>query len=158
MPTVTRPKTIITGKKPASPPATVATKVTTKVTPKIKRSGSGQVGQPGGVVPKRPSPPTVSVGQPELREEAEETSAMASRAKVMASVARIRSVESSVSATHVAGLGKPIASGARTEGGPSTPLGGALTPASIVASLRNPQRIREAIVLSEVLGPPRGMR
>ncbi len=156
MPTVTRPKTIITGKKSASPQTTV----TRGGTAGVQRPGGVKGGQPTAATPKRSSPPSVSVGRAEPRElvEAEETRAMASRAKVMASVARIRSVESSVAATHVAGLGKPSPSGPRAGAGAPSPSGGALTPNSIAASLRNPQRIREAIVLSEVLGPPRGMR
>jgi hypothetical protein len=98
------------------------------------------------------------VARPEAPEEAD---AMASRAKVAASIARIRSIESSVSSSHVAGLGKtvgkPVSTGTQSTGS-GTARQDALTPAAIAQSLRNPQRIREAIIVSEVLGPPRGMR
>jgi hypothetical protein len=91
----------------------------------------------------------------------EEADAMASRAKVAASVARIRSVESSVSSSHVTGLGQNLGksiTAAEPVGSGAAARRDALTPSAIAQSLRNPQRIREAIILSEVLGTPRGMR
>jgi hypothetical protein len=92
----------------------------------------------------------------------EEADAMASRAKVAASIARIRSIESSVSSSHVTGLGKnlgkPITAATQPAVSGAATRRDALTPAAIAQSLRNPQLIREAIIVSEVLGPPRGAR
>jgi hypothetical protein len=165
---VKRPTSIVTGKRSAALGSTSAAKV--------QRSASEATGKPVSTspsvrpptTPARPAPAAVNppkVTPPRViaRAEApEEADAMASRAKVAASIARIRSIESSVSSSHVTGLGKnlgkpitavtqPAVSGAATRRD-------ALTPAAIAQSLRNPQRIREAIIVSEVLGPPRGAR
>lgn len=178
---VKRPTSIVTGKRSAALGSTSAAKV--------QRSASEATGKPISAsptarpptTPSRPAPtavhpPKVTPPRVVVRAEApEEADAMASRAKVAASIARIRSVESSVSSSHVVGLGKvglgknlgknvgdnlgkpitaatqPAVSGAATQRD-------ALTPAAIAQSLRNPQRIREAIIVSEVLGPPRGAR
>jgi hypothetical protein len=165
---VKRPTSIVTGKRSATSGSTSAAKV--------QRSASEATGKPVSTspsvrpptAPARPAPtsmnpPKATPPRVIVRAEApEEADAMASRAKVAASIARIRSVESSVSSSHVTGLGKnlgkpitaatqPAVSGAATQRD-------ALTPAAIAQSLRNPQRIREAIIVSEVLGPPRGAR
>jgi hypothetical protein len=157
---VKRPTSIVTGKRSAT--------ATTTSAAKVQRSATGATGKsvsapptarpaPVAVTPPKVTPPRV-VARPEAPEEAD---AMASRAKVAASIARIRSIESSVSSSHVAGLGKTVGKPVST-GTQSTGRGAArqdaLTPAAIAQSLRNPQRIREAIIVSEVLGPPRGMR
>lgn len=157
---VKRPTSIVTGKRSAT--------ATTTSAAKVQRSASGATGKPVSapptarpapvaVIPPKVTPPRV-VARPEAPEEAD---AMASRAKVAASIARIRSIESSVSSSHVAGLGKtvgkPVSTGTQSTGS-GTARQDALTPAAIAQSLRNPQRIREAIIVSEVLGPPRGMR
>jgi hypothetical protein len=157
---VKRPTSIVTGKRSAT--------ATTTSAAKVQRSATGATGKsvsapptarpaPVAVIPPKVTPPRV-VARPEAPEEAD---AMASRAKVAASIARIRSIESSVSSSHVAGLGKtvgkPISTGTQSTGS-GTARQDALTPAAIAQSLRNPQRIREAIIVSEVLGPPRGMR
>ena len=157
---VKRPTSIVTGKRSAT--------ATTTSAAKVQRSATGATGKPVSAPPTaRPAPVAVTppkvtpprvVARPEAPEEAD---AMASRAKVAASIARIRSIESSVSSSHVAGLGKtvgkPISTGTQSTGS-GTARQDALTPAAIAQSLRNPQRIREAIIVSEVLGPPRGMR
>jgi hypothetical protein len=157
---VKRPTSIVTGKRSAT--------ATTTSAAKVQRSATGATGKsvsapptarpaPVAVTPPKVTPPRV-VARPEAPEEAD---AMASRAKVAASIARIRSIESSVSSSHVAGLGKtvgkPVSTGTQSTGS-GTARQDALTPAAIAQSLRNPQRIREAIIVSEVLGPPRGMR
>lgn len=157
---VKRPTSIVTGKRSAT--------ATTTSAAKVQRSATGATGKsvsapptarpaPVAVIPPKVTPPRV-VARPEAPEEAD---AMASRAKVAASIARIRSIESSVSSSHVAGLGKtvgkPVSTGTQSTGS-GTARQDALTPAAIAQSLRNPQRIREAIIVSEVLGPPRGMR
>jgi hypothetical protein len=157
---VKRPTSIVTGKRSAT--------ATTTSAAKVQRSATGATGKSVSAPPAaRPAPVAVTppkvtsprvVARPEAPEEAD---AMASRAKVAASIARIRSIESSVSSSHVAGLGKtvgkPVSTGTQSTGS-GTARQDALTPAAIAQSLRNPQRIREAIIVSEVLGPPRGMR
>jgi len=164
---VKRPTSIVTGKRSAT---------TTTSATKVQRSATGATAKPVNAppttarqtaTPARPAsvaaaPPKVTPPRPAVRPEApEETDAMASRAKVAASVARIRSVESSVSSSHVAGLsknsGKPITK-ATQPAGRGSGHSSALTPSAIAQSLRNPQRIREAIIVSEVLGTPRGLR
>ena len=163
---VKRPTSIVTGKRSAT---------TTTAATKVQRSATGATGKPVSAAPTarptttpaRPAtvaatPPKVTPPRPAVRPEApEEADAMASRAKVAASVARIRSVESSVSSSHVAGLGKNLGkpiTAATQPAGRGSGHSSALTPAAIAQSLRNPQRIREAIIVSEVLGTPRGAR
>jgi hypothetical protein len=165
---VKRPTSIVTGKRSAAAGSTSAAKV--------QRSASEATGKPVSTspsvrpptTPARPAPAAVNppkVTPPRViaRAEApEEADAMASRAKVAASIARIRSIESSVSSSHVTGLGKnlgkPITAATQPAVSGAATRRDALTPAAIAQSLRNPQRIREAIIVSEVLGPPRGAR
>jgi hypothetical protein len=165
---VKRPTSIVTGKRSAALGSTSAAKV--------QRSASEATGKPVSTspsvrpptTPARPAPAAVNppkVTPPRViaRAEApEEADAMASRAKVAASIARIRSIESSVSSSHVTGLGKnlgkPITAATQPAVSGAATRRVALTPAAIAQSLRNPQRIREAIIVSEVLGPPRGAR
>jgi|GEM_PF-2502269 hypothetical protein len=165
---VKRPTSIVTGKRSAALGSTSAAKV--------QRSASEATGKPVSTspsvrpptTPARPAPAAVNppkVTPPRViaRAEApEEADAMASRAKVAASIARIRSIESSVSSSHVTGLGKnlgkPITAATQPAVSGAATRRDALTPAAIAQSLRNPQRIREAIIVSEVLGPPRGAR
>jgi hypothetical protein len=165
---VKRPTSIVTGKRSAALGSTSAAKV--------QRSASEATGKPVSTspsvrpptTPARPAPAAVNppkVTPPRViaRAEApEEADAMASRAKVAASSARIRSIESSVSSSHVTGLGKnlgkPITAATQPAVSGAATRRDALTPAAIAQSLRNPQRIREAIIVSEVLGPPRGAR
>jgi len=165
---VKRPTSIVTGKRSAALGSTSAAKV--------QRSASEATGKPVSTspsvrpptTPARPAPAAVNppkVTPPRViaRAEApEEADAMASRAKVAASIARIRSIESSVSSSHVTGLGKnlgkPITAATQPAVSGAAARRDALTPAAIAQSLRNPQRIREAIIVSEVLGPPRGAR
>jgi hypothetical protein len=165
---VKRPTSIVTGKRSAALGSTSAAKV--------QRSASEATGKPVSTspsvrpptTPARPAPAAVNppkVTPPRViaRAEApEEADAMASRAKVAASIARIRSIESSVSSSHVTGLGKnlgkPITTATQPAVSGAATRRDALTPAAIAQSLRNPQRIREAIIVSEVLGPPRGAR
>ncbi|MEY2794382.1 MAG: hypothetical protein RIR10_98 [Planctomycetota bacterium] len=172
---VKRPTSIVTGKRFA----TSTTKTPTAKTPTTKtvtgaqRSSTGASGKPVATPPTSPArsastastpatPPKVTPPRVIVRAEApEEADAMASRAKVAASVARIRSVESSVSSSHVTGLGQNLGKtikAAEPVGSGAAARRDALTPSAIAQSLRNPQRIREAIILSEVLGTPRGMR
>jgi hypothetical protein len=158
---VKRPTSIVTGKRSAT--------ATTTTAAKVQRSATGATGKSVSAPPAaRPAPVAVTppkvtsprvVARPEAPEEAD---AMASRAKVAASIARIRSIESSVSSSHVTGLGKnlgkPITAATQPAVSGAATRRDALTPAAIAQSLRNPQRIREAIIVSEVLGPPRGAR
>lgn len=108
---------------------------------------------------------------------------MSSRAKVAQSVAKIRSIESSISGQHVAGLGSSasVKTGsnraspqAAVRGGIHGAVHGAVhgsvhgaaalgampsfSAARIAETFRNPHRVREAIILAEVIGPPRGAR
>lgn len=173
---VKRPTSIVTGKRPPTSGSTSAAKV--------QRSAFEATGKPVSTspsvrpptTPARPAPtavhpPKVTPPRVIVRAEApEEADAMASRAKVAASIARIRSIESSVSSSHVTGLGKnlgknvgdnlgkPITAATQPAVSGAATRRDALTPAAIAQSLRNPQRIREAIIVSEVLGPPRGAR
>jgi hypothetical protein len=167
-PVVKRPTAIVTGKKSAAQKASKRAGDGAKQGQGSKRAGGGGGGGGGGAVRPPQAPPTRPMVSPARaavmrRDEPEEADAMASRAKVAQSVAKIRSIESSVSAAHVGGLGggnqvhRPLS----TKGGVGSGQAGnagAFSTQRIAEVLRNPQRIREAIILSEVIGPPRGMR
>ncbi len=165
---VKRPTSIVTGKRSAALGSTSAAKVQrsaseatgkpVSTSPSVRPPTTPARPAPGAVNPPKVTPPRV-IARAEAPEEAD---AMASRAKVAASIARIRSIESSVSSSHVTGLGKnlgkPITAATQPAVSGAATRRDALTPAAIAQSLRNPQRIREAIIVSEVLGPPRGAR
>lgn len=140
---------------PTRPAVTVARPPQGTAKPRVLARGTAEPQQ----APSRPkviarsatkpvaTPPRVAVQRATtVREEAD---AMASRARVAASIEAVRAAERRVDSPIVtkapaaAQLGRPAVS---------------LTPASITAAMRNPARIREAFVIAEVLQGPRSMR
>lgn len=141
---------------PTRPVVTVARAPQTAAKPRVLARGGAQPQQPASrpkVIARasspKPAPATQRIAVQPSAPVREEAAAMASRARVAASIEAVRAAERKVDSAIVtkapaaAQLGRPAV---------------AITPASITAAMRNPARIREAFVIAEVLQGPRSMR
>lgn len=148
-----RPKVLARGAGAAAPAQRTAATPPKRV---VARAPKPPVVARGAVV-KRPSGPIVP---PVVAAEREEQAALRSRARVEESIARVRAAETRVgqhaptqSARLHADLGRAaVVAGVSSR--PASPIVAGVDAASIRGIFRDPKRLREAFIVSEVLRRP----